>query len=260
MAEAVHSFPLADNWRYLLLTVLFGVSVGATEIVARYKDEPWRAVLRTPGLIYCALNGSVSAVAFFLLVYYKGEVFTNLGSDKLLTSIVAGFGAMVILRSKLFTFQTEAGETYAVGPEAVLSTILSTIDREIDRKQSARRQALMKELPEIADSGRANQAIEFIRTSLGSYQNLSAAEKTVFGQIISDVQEQSQLSPALQLTAISFGLMKITGEENYKALMSALKEFLKAQAPASAPARGPAPTVPPPAPGPAGAGQPPPNP
>ncbi len=100
-------------------------------------------------------------------------------------SLVAGFGAMIVMRSKLFNFKTQSGEEFAIGPDAVLSTFLSSVDRNIDRNRSRRRQRIVIDSSaQIADP---ISAPAFLRTSLASYQNLSAAEKKDVDDVIHGV-------------------------------------------------------------------------
>jgi len=215
---------LSEHGVWLLLSVIFGASVGAAELVARYRDEPQIVVTSWPGLFYMSLNGLISAAAYGLVVYYNDRIFVGLKSDRLMTSIVAGFGSMLVMRSKLFSFKTEGGDTFAVGPDVVLSTFLRSMDRRIDRNRSSPRQKLVYEsVKKLNDPSRAP---DFIRISLASYQNLSDAEKAELDGIIREVKSKTDLPPQLQVMAICFGLLNVTGEKNFEALMAQLKEFL----------------------------------
>ena len=219
---------VAENLLYLLLTALFGAAVGAAEIISRYRDEPFIAVLSPPGLSYLLLNGVISGIAFFLLIHYQGRMFPNI-SDRLLASILAGFGSMVVMRSKLFSFKTEAGEVYSVGPEAVLAIFLSSVDRQIDRYRASRRQELVYDQTfDIAD---AMNAPAFLRAFLVSYQNLSGDEKQKINADIKDTYASQELAtPLLKFMAVAFGFLNIMGEKNFKALILQLKRYQKLEA------------------------------
>ena len=190
------TFFLQPGFVFLLLSILFGISVGAAEVIARYRDEPFLATISGPGVSYLILNGLISAAAYGILVYYKGKIFPVLEEDGLLTSIVAGFGSMIVMRSKLFNFKTEGGEEYAVGPDAVISTFLKSVDRRIDRNRSSARQKLVYE--EIHQIKYPSKAPEFLRISLASYQNLSDAEKKELNDVILNLQA-GNLDPQLKL-------------------------------------------------------------
>jgi hypothetical protein len=226
-----HAFSVDGNWEFLLLSMACGLLVGMAELIGRYRDEPYRAVRNPFGLVYVATNAGLSAIAYFLLIYYRGDIFSNLSDDKFLTAIVAGFGAMVIMRSKLFSFKTEGGETYAIGPDAVLSTILSSVDRQVDRaRANGRIETVMKNLP-ATTAETAPRAMQFLRTTtLAAYQNLSPSEKDALDDVITDLENQPDLSSSLKLMAICFAILNISGEKNFKALMKDLSTHLSTPA------------------------------
>jgi hypothetical protein len=219
---------VAQNLLYLLLAALFGAAVGAAEIISRYRDEPFIAVLSPPGLSYLLLNAIISALAFFLVIHYQGTMFPNI-RDRLLASILTGFGSMVVMRSKLFSFKTEAGEVYSVGPEAVLAIFLSSVDRQIDRYRASRRQELVYE--QTCDIADAINAPSFLRAFLVSYQNLSSEEKQKINADIKDIYANPDLpTPLLKFMAVAFGFLNIMGERNFKALILQLKRYQKLSA------------------------------
>jgi hypothetical protein len=210
---------------YQLAAVFFGVLVGASEIIARYRDEPGAALLSLPGLIYLLINGSISAAALSLLRYYHASVLPALNDDQLMMSIVAGFGAMVVMRSKLFSFKTAGDEEFAVGPDAVITIFLRSVDRAIDRWRSVSRQRLVfRSTQNIAYSIRV---ADFFKGSLAAYQNLSNDEKSELSKVIDAVEKQPGLDPQLKLMAMAFGFLNISGEGNFSELMADLKSFLR---------------------------------
>jgi hypothetical protein len=209
---------------YFLLSAVFGALVGASEIVSRYRDEPYIALGSSAGRWYMMLNGAISAAAFGLLVHYQGQLFASLKQDLLMTSFVAGFGAMVVMRSKLFSFKTEGGENFSIGPEAVLVIFLSSVDRQIDRYRASRRQQLVfEEAMGIKDPG---SAPGFLRAFLVSYQNLTNDEKGKINAGITDVYANADLpTPMLKLMAVAFAFLNIMGEKNFTALIANLKKY-----------------------------------
>jgi hypothetical protein len=219
---------LTPNLGFLLLSVLFGTLVGAAEIIARYRDEPFEATFSRPGIFYLALNGLISAAAYLILSSYKMSIFPVLADDNFLTSVVAGFGSMLIMRSKLFNFRTEGGEQYAIGPDAVLSTFLTSVDRRIDRNRSAKRQQLVYDEVNLINNP-SNKAHEFLRASLGSYQNLSEVEKGELNEVIVKFQKE-EIDPKVGLIALCFSFLNISGEKNFKKLMKQLRTYTDSSA------------------------------
>ena len=140
---------------------MFGALVGLSEILSRYRDEPMLAATTPSGLSYVALNGLVSVAAFAVLRVYADRVFPAVKDDLFLTSVAAGFGAMVVFRSKLFTFRSPDGKEYAIGPAIVLETVLKTVDHKIDRQRATERQArVFREMWNMDDFESAARYIE----------------------------------------------------------------------------------------------------
>jgi hypothetical protein len=102
--------------------LLFGVLVGLSEILSKYRDEPILAATTAYGLTYLLLNGLISFSAFAVMRRYATAVFPAVQHDLFLTAVVAGFGGMTIFRSKLFTYRSPDGKDYAIGPAIVLDT------------------------------------------------------------------------------------------------------------------------------------------
>ncbi|MDX6496999.1 MAG: hypothetical protein QOG23_259 [Blastocatellia bacterium] len=229
---------------YLFLCACFGASVGAAEILSRYKDEPFIAIMSPPGLRYMGLNAGMSLAAFYILYHFRQTIKVE---DPLTISVIAGFGAMVVMRSKIFNFKTDKGETYAVGPDAVLSTFLTSVDRQIDRYRASRRQDLVyEETQSVIDP---QSAPEFLKTFLVSYQNLSNDERAFVDSEIKRIYEGTDFkSPRLKFMVIAFGFLNIMGEKNFKALVDQLKKY-QTPSPGAGPVVPPVPGTPASAPG-----------
>jgi len=212
-----------EHQYYLMLTVVFGAMVGASEIISRYRDEPFQAVFSPPGRVYMLLNGLISSSAYLLLLKYRAKVLPSLSTDNLMTSVVAGFGAMMFLRSKLFSFRTEGGEAFSVGPDAVLSTFLNSVNRRVDRFLSYIRQEIVYD--EAVTIQKPEDAPNFLAMYLTAYQNIPDDEKKVLAEDIQAVLNRSDLNATLKLMAISFGFMNIWGYRNFRALMALLRKY-----------------------------------
>jgi len=208
---------------YLLLTIFFGAMVGASEIMSRYRDEPFRAIFSPPGRLYMALNGLISAAAYVLLLQYRPKVLPALNDDDLMTSVVAGFGAMMFLRSRLFSFRTEGGEAFSVGPDAVLSTFLNSVNRRVDRYLSDIRQDIVYN-EAVTILGPEN-APKFLEIYLNAYQNIPEDEKKSLALDMQGVLSRVDLDDKLKLMAISFGFINIGGYRNFRALMALLRKY-----------------------------------
>jgi hypothetical protein len=70
----VGAWSIFSSSPYFWCSVLLGVLTGAAEVIARYRDEPFAAILSPPGLSYLAMNGAVSGAAYGLLSRYNAKL------------------------------------------------------------------------------------------------------------------------------------------------------------------------------------------
>jgi hypothetical protein len=208
----------------VLLALTLGSTVGASEVVSRYRDEPVRAILSNAGLMYLGLNGVVSALTYGLLTRYSSSFAQGLQGDRVMTAMVAGFGAMAVLRSKFFTIRTPKGEDISVGPDAAVSAILEAADRGVDRSRASRRLSLVyRAARRITD---AKVGAEFFQISLAAFQNLDATEKAEVIAVIDEILE-TDYPPELQIEAMCYVVLRLTGELNFNDIMANLQDFLR---------------------------------
>lgn len=204
------------------LATALGMTVGASEILSRYRDEPIRALASNAGLVYLGLNGAVSGLTYGLLTRYAESFAPGLADDRLMTAIVAGFGAMAILRSKFFTIRTPKGEEIAVGPDAAVAAFLAAADRGVDRTRAARRLAFVQQRASKIKSATIGR--EYFQICLAAFQNLAEDEKTgVIGVI--DSVAASEYPDELKLQAMCYAVLQLAGERNFHDIMSALKDY-----------------------------------
>lgn len=116
-----------------------GLFVGVGELVSRYQDAPVSAVRTASGILYCAINAIAAAVAI-LFVRAMGLTFGFASSIGAYWAqiIIAGFGAMAILRSALFTARID-DKDIPIGPSSFLQIILDAADRDVDRRRAQSR-------------------------------------------------------------------------------------------------------------------------
>jgi len=206
---------------------LFGASVGFSEILSHYRDEPLSATFTIFGIAYLFLNGLISLAAFFVLRKYPDQILPLVKDDYLLTAVVAGFGAMVVFRSKFFTYRSDDGKDIPIGPSVVLDTIFKTIDAKIDRRRATKRQIrIFEKLHDIQDFG--NMA-NYIEASLFSFQNLSQEDKTQIKTILDQYRAMTAWPDSLKSMGVGFAFLNIAGEENFDHVIDNLKKFVTDQ-------------------------------
>jgi hypothetical protein len=225
IGHSTMKLPFRSIWLGCFASFVFGASVGGSEILSRYRDEPVVASLTGAGIVYIALNGAISVAAFALLSAYPTQVFPNLlQGDIFLRATAAGFGAMVIFRSKLFTFRSSDGKDYPIGPSIVLDNVLKVIDAKIDRGRAAVRHSTV--LAELAGVNSFNAAADFFSTSLLSFQNLSPDDKNGFGDVVKDIRS-TNLPDQLKIMSLGFAFFTLVGEDNFKTVVDKLRSYLR---------------------------------
>jgi hypothetical protein len=235
-----------NRGRALAASFLFGALVGFAEIASRYRDEPTKAVISPYGLAYLLINGYLSLLAFLLIVRFPAVFGEQLSGNIFLAAIVAGFGAMVVMRSRIAVIKTAEGKDESIGPDYVLRILLRTIDLKIDRWRAARRQQILAENLEIIDAlGDLQTAWWYLSASLLAFQNLDDAQKKTLSDTFNDYQAQAKLPPAIKKLGLGFIFLTLVGESHFAAVLANAKN-LKMQSGSSSERPTELPTPPPP--------------
>lgn len=219
LLELVRGVGEYEAMDHIAVFVLAGL-VAASELVARYKDSPSRALVTLPAIAYVVLNGAIGMVALYLLQVFVPDLFGYGGCradppagdcDKARISMVlaAGFGSLAVMRSA-FARVTIQGEELGVGPSAVIEILQRALDREVDRQRAYRR---MDELPpalrdmplDIANTALPALCIELM-------QNLSSEEKQALDRRIKLVA-QLQIHEKMRPLIVALILQEYVGKD-----------------------------------------------
>lgn len=200
-----------DDWVLYLIAFIIGLIVASAEIISRYRDEPVKALGNWYGILYLFINGIFSIAALFLL-FLTGQIAED-PSQRLLGALGAGFGAMIILRTKFFTFKSAGGEEISIGPGNVIDSLLNFIDKQIDRKRAINRTELVREVMEGIDFDKAKFYVSTL--ILGSMQNLSDEDKEDLGIKIKGIEERP-VSPQEKSYALGYLILDFMGENFLK--------------------------------------------
>lgn len=181
---------------YLAVFILAAI-VAMAELVARYKDNPSRALRTGPAMLYIAFNGAIGVIALYLTKVFAPDLFGysdcvaatppgDCGKARLSMVLAASLGSLAVMRSA-FARVTIQGEELGVGPSAIIEIFQRALDREVDRQRAFRR---MDELPPAL----RDMPLDIVNTTLPALcielmQNLSADEKQALDQRIKLVTE-----------------------------------------------------------------------
>jgi succinate dehydrogenase hydrophobic anchor subunit len=218
----------------LALSFFSGATVGMSEIISRYRDEPIRACRSFYGLCYIYLNALLGVFAVLLIWQYPSKFgFTIYPPDPVLSGILGGFGASAVMITRLMVLK---------GADIVIKYLLSMVDQYVDRDRAAYRYDLVfNSLPEFLKLGTAlgsfKSVADYLLTSLLALQNLEEDRKKQLENIFIEYDQQP-LPPPVKYLAMGFVFLTIVGESRYNAIVNNASSGLVAAG-----------IVPPPAPG-----------
>jgi hypothetical protein len=210
----------AEVW-FTVLAAALGMVLAGSEILSRYRDQPARAVLSQPGIMYLLINGLISALVYGLLVRFNASLVPAVNSDHLLGAIIAGLGAMAILRSKFFAFRTQAGDDISIGPDVVAAAYLDSANRSIDRDRAVSRLSLVFSLTkDMVPPADAESALVL---SLSAFQNLSKNDLKDAKAQIAATYADGALSELQRFQAVCFALVNMGGERVLRQVVTNIK-------------------------------------
>jgi hypothetical protein len=207
----------------LLLAGVLGGVVGATELGARYRDDPAAALRTLPGLLYAVVN-AMAAVAALVIVKAFGWTF-GLGSDAsslqvdVVQILVAGVGSAALFRSSLFTVR-QGDQEIAIGPSALLTGLLGLVDRAVDRRRALER--LKRD--DLAGLSFDRDHVALTELCTGALQNLDKADAQALGELAARLKDQPDLSDPAKLDCFALKLLTLVGPKAVQAAAQRLRE------------------------------------
>jgi hypothetical protein len=211
-----------------IAVTLFGLAVGAGELVARYRDAPFAALRTRAALSYVAING-IAALFAYVLITSMDWGFGQTGSQKVwIQLLVAGFGSMVFFRSSLFT--VKVGDTdVAVGPGIFFQVLMFATDRRCDRERAGPRAALVARIMQGVSFTQAKDALPNFCFEL--MQNVPIAEQQQFRQIVEALSApKAGMRDSVKVLNLGLMLMNVVGSEVLDAAVGTLGERIQGPA------------------------------
>ncbi len=186
---------------------LLGMLTAFAEIIQKFSDEPMAALGTPQALIYHVLNGAISIFALYLLLLYGVPIEGEL--EKIQAVVVAGLGAMLIMRSKLFNVKAGDKEI-AFGPEQIINVFLRFMEHSIDRIRSSARIAFIKRVMDNLDF---EHIVEYTLTMIESAQALGDRKDQLI-KVIGELRtDQDVTDRQLRSYRMGFLLLNTMGED-----------------------------------------------
>ncbi len=207
-----------------LVAAALGALVGVSGIASRYRDEPTRVLASWPALLYILLNAAVSLLAFALTRSF-GWTFGAPSAEAapLIQALVAGLGAMVLLRSSVYTMHV-GDQDVAIGPYTLMQSLLNMLDREVDRARAEARANKVGQIMRDVSFERAYQPLPAYCFAL--MQNLDHEDQVAFGNALKAIYT-SQMSDHTKALLLGAQLLNLVGEGVLKAAVNGLGDQIK---------------------------------
>ncbi len=210
---------------YLLVAIIGGV-LGLCELLARYRDEPARAIINIAAVIYILTNILAGAIALLLLnIFHVNFDIPAEESQKLRAVLIltGGLGAMAFFRSSLFTFKIGEKDV-PLGPGLVLQILLDVTDREVDRGRAEPRAVAITEIMKGIDFDKAKAALPAY--CFGLMQNVSGEEQSAIGQQVTKL-DTAAISLPVRSYLLGLLVLNVVGEAVLRAAINSLGDEIK---------------------------------
>jgi hypothetical protein len=208
-----------------LAVALIGACVGIGELVSRYKDDPYEAIRNRHAVLYTVINVLAALVALLALNTVNGRdpLGDQNAAHRIGYTLLAGFGAMSILRSSAFTLRS-GNDDISIGPSALLQIILSATDRAVDRARATVRAERMAKTMKDLEFSQISTALPQLAFTM--MQNVTTEEKQALAEEISRLREQD-MEATMKSICLGLALSNIVGQAVVDAAVTALRQTRK---------------------------------
>jgi hypothetical protein len=222
-------FAKSDQIATWAATFLIGGMVGAAELLSRYRDNPRDAAGSAPGIVYMVCNGLAAVLALFLLRQFEFPGFKPPTDSLASQALIAGTGAMVIIRSKLFTIRQPNGSDVAFGPAFVLDTFLSTINREVDRRRMPLRNRKVADWAARLRPHPFRRAAPFLNAALAAFQDMDEDDAQRLRDEYTALESDPKFAAyddEVKYYLVGFDILTVFGEPAFESLFESLEKYL----------------------------------
>ena len=206
------------SWLDWVAVAVLGGVVGASELISRYKDNPFAAIKTLPAIFYIVINSAASLGALGLI--HAGKWFETSHWTQIL---MAGVSAMAFFRTSLFVVR--AGDRdVGVGPSGFLQIFLTAAVRAVDRKRAAARSEAVAKVMKEVDFPKALRALPPFCLAL--MQNVSPEDQQVLKRVVEDL-EKRDAEPSVRALLLGIELMNVVGVDVLTTAVKALGEQIR---------------------------------
>jgi hypothetical protein len=213
--------PSPDLVEFLLVSVI-GAAAGASELVARYRDAPIKALASWSASFYMGINALASIGALVLVDAFGWTFGYEAGGGGLRAAriLVAGFGAMALFRSSLFLVRI-GNQDVGIGPSTVLQSILDAAERGVDRARAKRRAKEVKRAIAGTTYAEAQEALPAL--CLGLIQNPTDEDELKLSTTVKAIQS-TNFNEQVKLYLLGLALLNFGGSSVLKGGVDLLRQ------------------------------------
>lgn len=196
--------------QHALYAMAFGALVAIGELLSRYRDQPIRALLSLPGLVYTGINAVGALLAWFLIHVFDWKFISseNAQAVEWARILMAGFGSSALFRSSLVSMRA-GDQVVAAGPGSFLLSVLRAADSAVDRlRAAARSKAVARTMSGVS--------FELAFESLPGYclalmQNLPDEDQARLGKQLATIKPLN-IDDEVKSLFLGLALMNVLGE------------------------------------------------
>jgi len=190
--------------------------------MSRYRAAPLRAVFTPEAMGYVAVNIAASVGALALTRAF-GWAFGVTGPEAIFWTqiLVAGFGAMVLFRSSLFSVPLDSTTRVYIGPSTLLQALLDVSDRAVDRREaSVRAKNVARRMEGLEFS---EEIVALPTLCLALMQHLPAEEQKALAQEYLQLEQTNTIDNRTKALMLGLSIMNFMGESVLAAGIDALR-------------------------------------
>lgn len=215
-----------------VVVFLAGGSVGAAELISRYRDKPTRAISTAPAVFYVIINAGGSCIALYLIYVFRVKLgfadpqggWSPEPGMLVQAVLIAGFSSLLFFRTSLFKLRVGDSDL-AVGPSIVLDALLGAADRAVDRVMAEpRAQFVHAVMGDVA----FEKAIAILPAHcLALMQNVSGEETQRIVGVVNALRADKDMPDKIKTLNIGLALLTVVGEEVLRTAVKGLEADLQ---------------------------------
>ncbi|HEV7722303.1 MAG TPA: hypothetical protein VGO60_13515 [Iamia sp.] len=213
----------------LLISAVFGASVGVAELLLRYRDAPLLLFKKVAAWCYVGFNAGAAVLALWIVTamdWTFGQT-TDTKID-MVRILVAGFGSIALFRSNLFIVKT-GDENIGAGPSLVLAGLLGAADVAVDRQQAQARAEDVRAVMDDVSFDAARESLVSVALTASVSVTPKATEDLRTG--ISALGSSTSIPDQAKSYVLGLMLIDVVGVEVLRQSVTTLGDSIKAVPP-----------------------------